>query len=108
VNLKNPESYHVEASARNLHLMRGAVSHLAASPVDGNVQATLDLTRNAVYLRSLRLTASSKGSTDYVLNIAGQLTNFDRPRCYCQGRRRPSSHGADHRICIHARRHSQP
>ena len=80
VNLQNPESYHVEASARNLHLMRGAVSHLAASPVDGNVQATLDLTRNAVYLRSLRLTASSKGSTDYVLNIAGQLTNFDRPR----------------------------
>ena len=79
-NLRNPESYHVEASAHDLHLMRGVVSHLAYPPVDGYVKATLDLTRNAAYLRSLELTATGKDGTNRVLNVAGQLTDFSHPR----------------------------
>ncbi len=79
-NGRNPESYHVETSAHDLRLTRGFASHLDAPPVQGYVQATIDLARNAAYLRSLRLTAYSKGSTDRVLNVSGQLDDFSRPR----------------------------
>jgi translocation and assembly module TamB len=78
-NGKNPESYHVQTSAHDLRLLRGSASHPTAPPVQGYLEATLDLTRNAAYLRSLRLTAYSKGATDHVLNISGQLTDFSRP-----------------------------
>jgi translocation and assembly module TamB len=78
-NGKNPESYHVQTSAHDLSLLRGSASHPAAASVQGYLEATLDLTRNAAYLRSLRLTAYSKGATDHVLNISGQLTDFSRP-----------------------------
>jgi translocation and assembly module TamB len=79
-NGKNPESYHVEMGAHDLRLVRGSATRPAAPPVQGFVQATLDLTRNAVYLRSLRVTAYSKGETSHVLDVSGQLDNFNRPR----------------------------
>jgi translocation and assembly module TamB len=77
---KNPESYHVETGAHDLRLVRGSAARPAAPPVQGYVQAALDLTRNAVYLRSLRLTAYSKGESDHVLDVSGQLDDFNRPR----------------------------
>jgi translocation and assembly module TamB len=76
---KNPESYHVEAGAHDLRLTRGNPSHPESPPVQGFVQATVDLTRNAAYLRSLRVTAYGKGSPERVFDVAGQLTNFARP-----------------------------
>jgi translocation and assembly module TamB len=77
---KNPESYRVETSARDLNLVRGPSSRPVAEPVEGFVEATLDLTRNAAYLRSLRLTAHTKGAPDRVLDISGQLDDFNHPR----------------------------
>ncbi len=79
-NLKKPESYHIEASAHDMRLTRGPASHPDAPPVHGYFQATLDLTRNAAYLRSLRVTTQGKGSPDHAFNISGQLTDFSRPR----------------------------
>ena len=48
--------------------------------MEGFAQASVDFTHNAVYLRSLHLTAHSKGSPDRVLNVAGELDDFSRPR----------------------------
>ncbi|HEY2472756.1 MAG TPA: translocation/assembly module TamB domain-containing protein [Terracidiphilus sp.] len=74
------ESYHLDAGIHDLRLTRGPLDHPDSPPVDGYIQAALDLTRNAAYLRSLRLTAHSKGSADRVLNVAGELTDFGHPR----------------------------
>jgi translocation and assembly module TamB len=74
------DSYHLEAGVQNLRLVRGPADHLDAPPVEGYFQASVDFTRSAVYLRSLRLTAHSKGSADRVLNVAGELDDFSRPR----------------------------
>lgn len=73
------EYYHLEAGVHDWHLTRGPTVHPEAPPVQGYIQATLDFTRNATYLRSLKLTASSKGSKDHVLNVAGEVTDFARP-----------------------------
>ena len=77
---KYPESYRVVTGAHDLRLLRGTESNPVARPVQGFVQATLDLTRNAVYLRSLKLTAYTKGETDRVLDLSGQLNDFSHPR----------------------------
>ncbi len=63
-----------------MRLMRGTAAHPDAPPVEGFAQASVDFTRNALYLRSLQLTAHSKGSADRVLQIAGELDDFNRPR----------------------------
>jgi translocation and assembly module TamB len=76
----NPESYHLDTGVRNIHLVRGTPVHPDAPPVDGFAQASVDFTHNAVYLRSLALTAHSKGSPDRLLRIAGELDDFNRPR----------------------------
>ncbi|HXS76712.1 MAG TPA: translocation/assembly module TamB domain-containing protein [Terracidiphilus sp.] len=73
------ESYHLDARLRDLHLARGPARHPEAAPVEGQIQASVDLTRDAVYLRSLQLTAHSKGSKDRRLNISGELLNFAHP-----------------------------
>jgi len=75
-----PESYHLETSVRDLHLARGPANHPEAPLVQGYVQAAVDFTRSAVYLRSLQITAHSKGSEDRQLNIVGELLDFGRPR----------------------------
>src|SRR6185437_12069275 len=73
-----PESYHLDAGLRDLRLTRGPLEHPEVPPVEGYIQASLDLTRNAAYLRSLRLTAHSRGSVDRVLNLSGELVDFSR------------------------------
>jgi len=78
--LTSPESYHLDAAVRDLHLARGPANKPEAPPVEGYVRATADFTRGAIYLRSLQLTAHSKGSADRQLNISGELLDFSRPR----------------------------
>jgi len=74
------EKYHLDASVHNLHLSRGQAIHPEAPPVEGQIQASLDLMRNAIYIRSMQITAHSKGSKDRQLNIAGDLQDFSHPR----------------------------
>ena len=74
-----PEKYHLDASVHDLHLSRGQARRPEAPPVEGQIQASVDLTRNAVYLRSMQVTAHSKGSRDRQLNIAGELEDFTHP-----------------------------
>ena len=78
---RNSEFYRIEAGVRDLSLSRGASSKPGkAPPVGGFLQATLDLTRTDVFLRSLRLTARSHGVKDRTLEISGSLSDFARPR----------------------------
>ncbi len=70
----NPESYHLQASARRLNLLR-AVSRSASQSVQGRLDLALDLTRNAAYLRALHLS-----SAGHDLNLSGSLQNFANPR----------------------------
>jgi translocation and assembly module TamB len=74
-----PDGYHLDAGIGDLRLTRGPAAHPEA-PVQGYLQAAMDFTRNAAYLRSLRLTTRGKGAPDRVLNIAGELTDFSHPR----------------------------
>ncbi len=74
------EGYHLDAGLHDLRLVRGPPDHPEAPPVEGYIEAAVDFTRNAVYLRSLQLTAHSRGSADRVLQMSGQLDDFSRPR----------------------------
>jgi len=69
------ETYHIEAGAADLNLSRGT-----AQPVEGYFQATLDLTRTAAYLRSLRITSTAHGAKDHVMEVSGTLDDFAHPR----------------------------
>jgi translocation and assembly module TamB len=79
---RDTEYYLIEAGVRDLHLSRGASSRpdKAQPPVQGYIQTTLELTRNAATLRSLRITASSRGVRDRTLEISGALDDFAHPR----------------------------
>jgi translocation and assembly module TamB len=75
----NEESYRIEAGAADLNLARGK-----AQPVHGLMQATIDLTRSAIYLRSLRVTsqvrdAKNHRGADHTLAVAGALQDFAHP-----------------------------
>ena len=72
---KSPESYHVEAGATDLNLAR-TIPKSKTPPVHGFLQATIDLTRNAAYLRNLRLTAHSRDGIDHALLVSGALDDF--------------------------------
>jgi translocation and assembly module TamB len=73
----SPESYHLELGATDLNLTR-TVPKTKIPPVHGFVQATIDLNRNAAYLRSLRLTAHSRDGKDHVLQFTGELHDFQQ------------------------------
>ena len=78
-----PERYRIEAGAADLVLFRSAshrVAKLAAKPVHGYFQATLDLTRSAAFLRSFRVTARTPGGGDHALDVTGSLQDFTHPR----------------------------
>ncbi len=75
----NSDSYHLDAGVRDLRLTRGPADHPEAPPVEGYFDAAVDFTHNAAYLRSLRLTAHSKGAPDRVLNLTGELIDFSHP-----------------------------
>jgi translocation and assembly module TamB len=75
---KTPETYTIELGAQNFHIARGTPAKPVSIPVDGYFQATIDLQHNAASLRSLRITARSKGVPDRTLTVSGALTNFAR------------------------------
>jgi translocation and assembly module TamB len=77
---KTTESYRIDTGARDLQFTRGSVNKTPAAPVTGYMQATLDLMRNAIYLRALRLTAQSKGVRDRTLVVSGSLVDLAEPR----------------------------
>jgi translocation and assembly module TamB len=79
-NGTNPEAYRIEAGARDLAVTRGDPAHPVSQRAEGFAQATLDLTRNAAFLRSLRLTSRSKDAGERTLEISGSLFDFARPR----------------------------
>lgn len=74
----SPVAYHIEAGATDLNLARSG-RHNASPPVHGKFLAALDLTRGAVILRSLSLSAQSRGTTARVLSITGSLEDFTHP-----------------------------
>jgi len=76
---KTPESYHIEAGVRDLSLARGSRTS-KAEPVQGFMQASLELTRSTANLRSLRITAHSHGIKDRTLEVSGSLNDFAHPR----------------------------
>jgi translocation and assembly module TamB len=79
-----PEFYHIEAGAADLNMSRGK-----AKPMNGTMRATLDLTRNAVNLRSLRITSRTEATSsrisrqtteDHTMEFSGTLEDFAHPR----------------------------
>jgi translocation and assembly module TamB len=84
----NPEMYHAEAGAAQLNLSRGN-----AKPMGGYMQATLDLTRDAVFLRSLRVSSTvrqavhlfgGKAAPDHTVEVSGVLNDFAHPRWHAK------------------------
>jgi translocation and assembly module TamB len=78
----NAASFLIEAGVRDLDLSRGALSRQGKvqPPVQGFIQATLELSRNAATLRSMRITASGRGVKDRTLEISGALDDYAHPR----------------------------
>lgn len=74
-----PETFRVELGATDLNLARGA-GRKADPPIHGRVDATLDLTRNAAYIRNLRISASGAGTAEHTLQITGDFQDFSHPR----------------------------
>ncbi len=77
------ESYRIEAGARDLNLSRETSSKpdkAGDRSVQGFVQASLDLRRNAIILDFLRITARSRGIKNRALDISGSLNDFAHPR----------------------------
>ena len=76
---KYPESFRIQAGATDLNLSR-VIPRNKTTSVHGLLRATVDLTRDAVYVRSLRLTAHSHDGADHALDISGELQDFSHPR----------------------------
>ena len=76
---QTPEGYRVDVSTRDLNLARGGSLAGKIPPVHGVMKATLDLSRDAVNLRSFTLTASVPGAAVRTLQIRGTLDHFSRP-----------------------------
>ncbi|HEY1766963.1 MAG TPA: translocation/assembly module TamB domain-containing protein [Terracidiphilus sp.] len=75
---RGPESFRIQAGAADLDLAR-IVPRSKVTAAHGLMRATLDLTRDAATLRSLRLTAHSRDGADHTLEISGELRDFSRP-----------------------------
>jgi len=76
----NPETYRVETGAGEINLVRGK-----EKPALGSLQATLDLTRSAAFLRSFSLTSSYPGAKNHsdeqhTLHVTGAMQDFSNPR----------------------------
>ena len=79
-NGATPESYHMQTGATELSMSRGK-----DKPVVGAMEATVDLTRSAAYLRSLRVTSSFAGDKKrpverHTFEVTGDMQNFADPR----------------------------
>ena len=75
----NPETYRIESGAASLSIVRGK-----EKPALGSMQATLDLTRSAAYLRSLRVTTRFPGGKvhaeeSHTVEVSGSLEDFSHP-----------------------------
>jgi translocation and assembly module TamB len=81
---QNPESYHIDAGARDLMLQRGGPLPAAPPALHAFLDLSLDLTREAAYLRWLRVTARSRGVKDRTLEVSGALT--DLPHAHWQAK----------------------
>ncbi len=79
------EAYHVEAGATDLNLARGG-PRSKYQPVHGFFQATIDLTRTEVFLRSLRLTANGRDRSSHTLEVSGSLRDFAHPHWQASAR----------------------
>jgi translocation and assembly module TamB len=77
------ESYRIEVGATELSLTRGA-SPAKAETANGYMRASVDLTRNAFYLRSLRLTSRAREDNghakDHTVELSGAIEDFSHPR----------------------------
>jgi translocation and assembly module TamB len=69
----NPENYRIELGATGLDLSPGGVKG-KVRPAHGHFQATLEILRDAIVLRSLRVTAGT-----HTLDIGGSVRSFVRP-----------------------------
>ncbi len=74
-----PEHYRIEAGITDLDLHRGGRA-AGSDSAHGHMQATLDLTRTAAYLRRLRITSEAGRHAEHSLEIGGTLQNFGHPR----------------------------
>jgi translocation and assembly module TamB len=72
-----PESYHIDMGVADLNLARG--KQRTPVQVQGLVQASIDLTRKAAYLRSLTLTAHARGLKDHTLQVTGSVEDLAHP-----------------------------
>lgn len=77
-----PERYLIEAGARD---WRVADIRPAEKPsqVEGYAQATIELTRNTLTARSLRITSrrtGAEGTKEHALEVSGTFENFAHPR----------------------------
>ena len=72
---KNPESYHVDTGVRDLNLLRGGKAP-SASAFLAYINASIDFTRDAAFVRSLQVTEHSRGEKERVLNVAATFADF--------------------------------
>ena len=77
--LARMESYHIEAGATDLKLSRGEQRN-KPQVVHGYFQAKLDLTRKALYLRSLEITSKARAAKAHTVQVTGALEDFSHPR----------------------------
>ena len=75
---RTPAFYRMEAGAVDFSLVRTIPRK--DMEVHGAIQATLDLGRSQVFLRSLRITAEGRASKSHSLDITGDLVDFTHPR----------------------------
>jgi translocation and assembly module TamB len=73
------ETYRIEAGAADVNLTRSGLRS-KYPPVRGLFHASLELERNAVRLRSLRITARGRDRVERTLEVSGQLNDFAHPR----------------------------
>lgn len=77
----HPESYHIEAGVHELSIVRG--SGPKTERMQAYCQVTADLTRKALFVRSLRLTTQTGGNAgrpiEHALEISGSLEDFAHP-----------------------------
>src|SRR4051794_5990710 len=71
----NPEAYRIQAGAQDLNLLRGG-SAPTSSAFPVHASASIDLTRNGAFIRSLQLTEHTRGEKERVLNVSGAVSDF--------------------------------
>jgi translocation and assembly module TamB len=71
--------YTIQAGASNLNLRRD-VRRGKSLPIEGRIDATVDLERKWLLLRSLEITARGEGEQEHALEVTGVLADFTHPR----------------------------